>query len=64
MLSRRFELRNEIQQFFREAGHELAGYFDEPEYIQALVYLADVFIALNGLNRSLRKEKLAFFWLH
>ena len=52
--SRLFELRDEIQQFLHKAGHELAGYFDESELIQALVYLADVFTALNELNRFLQ----------
>ena len=54
VLSRLFELRDEIQQFLREAGHELVEYFDEPEYIQACVYLADVFTAFDELNRSLQ----------
>ena len=54
VLSRLFELRDEIQQFLREAGHELAEYFDDPEFVQALAYLADVFTALNELNHSLK----------
>ena len=54
VLSRLFELRDEIQQFLREAGHELAEYFDDPEFVQALAYLADAFTALNELNRSLQ----------
>jgi len=63
VLSRLFELRDEIQQFLREAGHELAEYFDDPEFVQALAYLADVFTALNELNRSLQGRELAF-WMH
>ena len=54
VLFRLFELWDEIQQFLRETGHILAGYFDEPEFIQALAYLADVFTALNELNHSLQ----------
>ena len=54
VLSRLFELHDEIQQFLRQAGHKLAGLFDEPEFIRALAYLDDVFAALNELNCSLR----------
>ena len=54
VLSRLFELRDEIQQFVRKARYELAGYFYELEYVQALIYVADVFTALNELNRSLQ----------
>ena len=50
VLFRLFELRDEIQQF----RHILARYFDQPEFIQALAHLADVFTALNELNRSLQ----------
>ena len=56
VLSCLFELRDKIQQFLREAGHELAGYFDKPEFIQVLAYLADLFTALNELNRSLQEK--------
>ena len=63
VLSRLFELRDEIQQFLPEAGHELAEYFDDPEFVQALAYLADVFTALNELNRSFMEWELAF-WMH
>ena len=59
VLSRLFELRDEIQQFLREAGHKLAGYFDESQFIQALAYLADVFTALKELNRSLRERGIS-----
>ena len=52
MLSHLFELRDEIQQFLREAEHELAGYFDEPEFIQALAYQANVFTSLNELRQG------------
>ena len=54
VLSRLFELRDEIQQFLRETGHELAEYFDESEFIHALTYLANVFTALNEVNRCLQ----------
>ena len=53
-LSRQFKLRDEIQLFFDEAEHELAGYFDELDFMQAIAYLADVVTALNELNRSLQ----------
>ena len=63
VLSRLFEFQDEIQQFLCKAGHELAGYFDEPKSIQAPAYLADVLTELNELNRSLQEGKLVF-WLH
>ena len=59
VLSRLFELQDEIQQFLREAGHELAGYFDKPEFIQVLAYLVDIFTALNQLNRSLQGREIS-----
>ena len=47
---------DQIRQFLHEEGHELAGYFDESKFTKALAYLADVFIPLNELNRSLQER--------
>ena len=57
--SQLFELQDEIQKFLGKAGHDLAGYFDEPEFIQAHAYLSDVFIALNELNCSLWQREIS-----
>ena len=54
MLSSVVELRDKIQQFFHEAGHELVRYIDKPKFIQALALLDDVFTAPNELNRSVQ----------
>lgn len=62
VLSRVFELREEIQQFRLGQKQELAGYFDEFEFVQMLACLADMFTALNcSLQvRGISKRS----WLH
>ena len=40
-------------------GNEMAKYFETTEFIQNLAYLADVFIGLNELNRSLQGKESA-----
>ena len=59
VLSRLFELRDEIREFLCKMGNEMAEYFEDHEFIQNLAYLADVFTALNGLNRSLQGQGIS-----
>ena len=40
-------------------GNEMAEYFEDPEFIQNLTYLANVFTALNELNRSLQGQGIS-----
>ena len=59
VLSRLFELRDEIKEFLCKMGNEMAEYFEDPEFIPNLAYLADVFTALNELNRSLQGQVIS-----
>ena len=59
VLSRLFELRDEIKEFLCTMGNEMAEYFETTEFIQNLAYLADVFTALNELNRSLQGQGIS-----
>ena len=59
VLSRLFELRDEIKEFLCKMGNEMAEYFEDPEFIQNLAYLAYVFTALNELNRSLQGQGIS-----
>ena len=59
VLSRLFELRDEIKEFLCKMVNEMAEYFEDPEFIQNLAYLADVFTALNELNRSLQGQGIS-----
>ena len=59
VLSRLFELRDEIKEFLCTMGNEMAEYSKEPEFIQNLSYLADVLTALNELNRSLQGQGIS-----
>ena len=54
MLSRVFELLEEIQQFLGYQGNSLADAFDEPRFRLSVAYLSDVFALLNELNFSLQ----------
>ena len=56
VLSHLFELRDKIKEFLCKMRNEMAEYFEDPEFIQNLAYLADVFTALNELNRSLQGQ--------
>ena len=40
-------------------GNEMAEYFEDPEFIQNLAYLGDVFTALNEFNRSLQGQGIS-----
>ena len=59
VLSRLFELRDEIKEFLCKMGNEMAKYFEDSEFIQNLAYLADVFTALNEINRSLQGQGIS-----
>jgi len=50
VVSRVHALRVELALFLRENQHEYAKHFEEPQFILALAYLADIFGALNHLN--------------
>ena len=50
VLSRVFELCEEIKAFLRERKSPLSEHFDDNKFIGALAYLTDIFSSLNQLN--------------
>lgn len=54
VLSRVYELRNELAAFLAEKKSELAEHFNDDLWIARLSYLADIFDHLNTLNVSLQ----------
>lgn len=58
VLSRVFELREEILHFFRDQENQLAEHFENEEFLQMLGYLADIFSHLNSLSLSLQGKGL------
>jgi len=59
VLSRTFELRQEMYIFLKE-GHKNANEFSDGEFLIKLVYLCDIFGKLNALNISLQGKNLHF----
>lgn len=64
MLSRVFQLREELTEFFARQREELAAYFNDPSFIQRLAYLADIFEKLNSLNLSMQGSKTTIINLY
>lgn len=54
VFSRLMALQVEVVMFLQEKGSDLAREFDDPEFILALAYLADIFSHLNNLNSSIQ----------
>lgn len=54
VLSRTFELRQEIYIFLKEEGHKYANEFSDENFLIKLTYLCDIFEKLNTLNTSLQ----------
>ena len=54
VLSRVYELRNEIFIFLKEENHTLATTFEDEIFLTQLAYLCDIFAKLNQLNVSLQ----------
>ncbi|XP_060846219.1 zinc finger BED domain-containing protein 5-like [Rhopalosiphum padi] len=54
VLSRTFELRQEIYIFLKEEGHKYANDFSDKNFLIKLAYLCDIFEKLNALNTSLQ----------
>lgn len=58
MLSRLFELREELRQFFQsEEKAEFVAQLRDREWCAKLAYLADIFSHLNALNTSMQGKK-------
>jgi hypothetical protein len=58
VLSRTFELRQEIYIFFKEEGHKYANEFSDENFLIKLAYLCDIFEKLNALNTSLQGNNM------
>ena len=54
VLSRVFELRDEIRIFLEEDGNELAHRFNNNNFLMKLAYLSDMFQKLNELNLQMQ----------
>lgn len=54
VLSRTYELRQEIYIFLKEEDHKYADYFVNEDFLLKLAYLCDIFEKLNALNLSLQ----------
>ena len=55
MLARVFELKEEVDTFLKmKCKTDLLTEFNKPEFVSHLAYLADIFEALNELNRKLQ----------
>lgn len=61
VLTRLFELRNELQVFFEEHSFYLAEKFFDSDWLQNLAYLADIFSQINKLNLSLQNSSITVF---
>uniref|UniRef100_A0A8C1P216 DUF4371 domain-containing protein n=1 Tax=Cyprinus carpio TaxID=7962 RepID=A0A8C1P216_CYPCA len=61
VLTRLFELRHELQQFFEENPFDLASSMHDEDFLKRLAYLADIFSALNELNLSLQGVSVTVF---
>ncbi|XP_067131393.1 zinc finger BED domain-containing protein 5-like [Centruroides vittatus] len=58
VLSRTFQLRQEIYAFLEEEKHEYAKHFVETDFLIKLAYLCDIFEKLNSLNLSLQGRNM------
>ena len=58
VLSRVFELRDELKIYLNDTKPELAFHFTNAKFIASLAYVVDIFHSLNTLNLKMqRKEK-------
>ena len=64
MLSRLFQLREELAEFFGRQRQGFATYFNDPSFVKRLAYLADIFKKLNTLNLSMQKSKTTIINLY
>lgn len=58
VLSRTFELRQEIYVLLKEEGHKNGNEFSDQVFLIKLAYLCDVFDKLNALNISLQGKDM------
>ena len=58
VLSRVFELCEEIKTFLRERKSPLSKHFDDNKFMGALAYLTDIFSSLNQLNMQMQGKSI------
>lgn len=61
VLTRLFQLRDEVRTFFIDSKFELADRLCDFEWLCKLAYLADIFSHLNGLNLALQGTAVTMF---
>ncbi|XP_034733456.1 zinc finger BED domain-containing protein 5-like [Etheostoma cragini] len=64
VLSRLYELRDEVRLFLMEHGSQLADHLTDPDWLTRLAYLSCIFEKLNGLNLSLQGENTSILSLN
>lgn len=64
VLTRLYELRDEVRTFLMDSRFDLADRFCDSEWLCKLAYLADIFSYLNGLNVSLQGKTVTVFHVH
>ena len=64
MLTRLFELHSEVRIFLQEQQSILANLLYDPQWLEKLTYLADIFSCLNELNVGLQGGSLTVFDMH
>lgn len=64
VLTRLYELRDEVQTFFVDSRFELLDRFCDFEWLCKLAYLANIFSYLNELNLSLQGKAVTMFHVH
>ncbi|XP_069865005.1 zinc finger MYM-type protein 6 isoform X1 [Dipodomys merriami] len=64
VLTRLFELRNEVEIFLNQKHSDLASYFHDEEWVAKLAYLADIFSLINELHSGLQGSMTTFFSLY
>uniref|UniRef100_A0A673GQG2 DUF4371 domain-containing protein n=1 Tax=Sinocyclocheilus rhinocerous TaxID=307959 RepID=A0A673GQG2_9TELE len=64
VLTRLFQLRDEVRTFFIDSKFELADRLCDFDWLCKLAYLADIFSHLNGLNLALQGTAVTMFHVH
>ncbi len=64
VLSRLYELRDEVRLFLMEPGPQLTDHLTDPDWIKRLAYSSCIFERLNGLNMSSQSENTSILSLY
>ena len=61
VLSRVYELRNELEVFLHNRKRDWAKLFRDEQWLALLAYLTDIFVIINGLNTSMQGRNASLF---